>query len=261
MYIHFIDVGQADCILLMLNDSVMLIDAGNNSDDKMIVQYLKDLNISTIDYFILTHPHEDHIGGADTVINTFTVKNVFMSDKEATTKTYKDVMAAINNNGIAPHYVTPGEKFFFDEAEVLVIGPYDCESDEPNNSSVAVKITYGNDTMLFAGDTESQYEKLIVDSGKFDLRAELYKADHHGSGGANSYVWLREINPKYVVIQCETGNKYGHPHEEALSRFNDVGAIIYRNDTMGTIIATVTGSGIYFNKEGIEPTRPHVDTY
>ena len=256
MYVHFLDVGQADCVLFLLDDKVMLIDAGNNADDKMIVEYLDDLGINTIDYFILTHPHEDHIGGADTVINSFEIKNLLMSNKEATTKTYKDVVTAINNHALVPHYVTPGEKFYFGDAELLIVGPYNTDSNEPNNSSVAVKITYGNDTMLFAGDTEAEYEKLIVNSG-WDLESDLFKANHHGSGGANSYVWLKEVNPKYVVIQCETGNSYGHPHKDALSRFNDVGAIIYRNDTMGTIIATSTGNGIYFNKEGIEPTREH----
>ena len=258
MELHFIDVGQADCILIVDGDNVMMVDAGNNGDGDTIVEYLEALNIGTIDHFILTHPHEDHIGGADTVINTFNVENVYMTEYPATSKTYKDVITAINNSAIAPHYVEEPLNFEFGDAVIDMYPPYDINTDNTNNSSIIMKITHGEDEILLAGDTESDAEKELLEMG-YDLEADLFKANHHGSGGANSYVWLKEVNPQYVVIQVGVDNKYDHPHEEALSRFNDVGAIIYRNDTMGTVVATSSGNGFEFDKDGIIPTREHSD--
>lgn len=256
--VHFIDVGQADCILFVYNDEVMMIDAGNNDDDDLIIDYLENLNIDTIDYFVLTHPHEDHIGGADSLIDNFRVENIYMTKYTSTSKTYKDVIAAINNNAMVPNYVESHNYFKMDDIVVDVYPPYDIKTKEINNSSIIVKVTHGNNTMLFAGDTESDSEKDLL-TMNYGLEADLFKANHHGSGGSNSYVWLREVNPKYVVIQSGEGNTYGHPHEEALSRFNDVGAIIYRNDKLGTIIATSDGNNIEFNKEGIIPTKEHTE--
>ena len=258
MEIHFIDVGQADCIVILDEDEVFMIDAGNNGDDDVIVQYLEALNIDTIDHFVLTHPHEDHIGSADVVINTFDVENVYMTEYPATSKTYKDVITAINNAAIAPHYVDAPINFEFGDAIVDMYPPFDINTDNVNDSSIVVKFTHGEDEILLAGDTEIEAEKGLL-TLDYDLSADLFKANHHGSGGANSYVWLKEVNPQYVVIQCGVDNKYDHPHDEALSRFNDVGAIIYRNDTMGTIVATSSGNGITFDKEGIQPTRPHTN--
>ena len=258
MEIHFIDVGQADCILIVDEDEVFMIDAGNNGDDETIVQYLEELNISTIDHFVLTHPHEDHIGSADVVIDTFNVENVYMTEYPATSKTYKDVITAINNAAIAPHYVTESINFEFGDAIIDIYPPFDINTDNVNDSSIMVKVTHGEDEILLAGDTEAEAEKGQLTLG-YDLEADLFKANHHGSGGANSYVWLKEVNPRYVVIQCGVDNKYDHPHDEALSRFNDVGAIIYRNDTMGTVVAYSSGDGITFDKEGIQPTREHVE--
>lgn len=257
MEIHFIDVGQADCILIIDNNEVFMIDAGNNNDDKTIINYLNELNIKTINHFVLTHPHEDHIGSADVVINNFNVENLYMTTYNATSKTYRDVITAINNKAIAPHYVSEHMNFDFADATIDMYPPYDINTKEVNNSSIIVKVTHGEDEMLFAGDTEFEAEKEILKKN-YDLEADLFKANHHGSSGSNSYVWLKEANPQYVVIQSETGNKYGHPHEEALSRFNDVGAIIYRNDTMGTIIAYSSGNEITFNVEGIQPSREHI---
>lgn len=258
MYVHFIDVGQADSTLVILGDNVMLIDAGNNSDDKIILDYLNKLNIDQIDYFILTHPHEDHIGGADTIINEIDIENVWMADFSATSKTYKDVIAAINNNTLVPHYPEHGETFQFGNAEVLVVGPSTYDVEETNNSSIGLKISYGEDDILLCGDTETDMEKEILKLG-YDLEAEIFKANHHGSGGSNSYVWLKEVNPYHVVIHVGEDNSYEHPHDEALSRFNDVGAYIYRTDTMGTIVAEMTGDGVEFNVDGIKPTRPHTN--
>lgn len=258
MQIHFIDVGQADCILMINGDDAFMIDAGNNSDGELILDYLENLNIDEIDHFVLTHPHEDHIGGADTVINGVNVENVYMTEYGMSTKTYKDVISAINSNAIVPTYVEKAIEVEFGDADVLIYPPATLETDNVNDTSIIVHVTHGNNTMLFAGDTESDAEKETLELD-YKLEADLFKANHHGSGGANSYVWLREVNPKYVIIQVGVDNKYDHPHEEAMSRFNDVGAYIWRNDTMGHIVVTSDGEDFTFNQDGIKPTREHTD--
>ena len=179
-----------------------------------------------------------------------------MTEYTATTKTYKDVIKAINNKAMVPTYVDDIIEFEFGDADVTLYPPYDIETKETNNSSIITHVKHGEDTMLFAGDTESDAEKELL-TMDYDLTADLFKANHHGSGGANSYVWLKEVNPQYVVIQAGQDNKYGHPHEEALSRFNDVGAYIWRTDMMGTIIVHSSGNGFNFSCEGIAPTREH----
>ena len=97
LLIDFIDVGQADSILVRNQDKVMLIDAGTNEAGETVVNYLKNLGITKIDYLIGTHPHEDHIGGLDDVINNFDIGQIYMPKIETTTKTFEDVLDAIEN--------------------------------------------------------------------------------------------------------------------------------------------------------------------
>lgn len=114
--------------------------------------------------------------------------------------------------------------------------------------------------MLFTGDAGSSPEKKMIEMGE-DLEADLLQAGHHGSSTSNSYYFLREANPEYVVISCGKGNMYGHPHEEALSRFRDLGAEVFRTDEQGTIIAVDDGMQITFNCEGKKSDRTHVKDY
>ena len=165
---------------------------------------------------IFTHPHEDHIGSGRNVLQQFGADTVYMLDG------YDSGIAgslkqSIDQLGIQTKAPTPGDTAAFGECEIQFLGPYEKYNDT-NDNSICLKVKHGETSMLFTGDAGSSPEKKMIEMGE-DLEADLLQAGHHGSSTSNSYYFLREANPEYVVISCGKGNMYGHPHEEALSRF------------------------------------------
>jgi len=250
--IHFIDVGQADAILVQLpNEESILIDAGNNDDGQMVVDYINQLKIDRIDYLIGTHPHEDHIGGLDNVINNFETGKVYMPQVNHTTETYRELLTAIKAKGKKSVTAQAGKELInTDELEVKLLGPVK-EHDELNNWSVVTKIKYGNNSFLFTGDMESEAEKDILNAG-FNLESDLLKVAHHGSSSSTTQSFLEAVKPKYGIISVGSDNDYGHPSSFTLQRLKDYGVKIYRTDKQGTIIAVSNGQKITFNQEPTE---------
>ena len=255
---YFLDVGQADSTLLVSQGEAVLIDAGNRDDAEFILGYIKNLGIDHLKYVIFTHPHEDHIGSGRNVLQQFGADTVYMLDG------YDSGIAgslkqSIDQLGIQTKAPTPGDTAAFGECEIQFLGPYEKYNDT-NDNSICLKVKHGETSMLFTGDAGSSPEKKMIEMGE-DLEADLLQAGHHGSSTSNSYYFLREANPEYVVISCGKGNMYGHPHEEALSRFRDLGAEVFRTDEQGTIIAVDDGMQIRFNCEGKKSDRTHVKDY
>lgn len=256
MAVHFIDVGQADCTLVISEGEAMLIDAGNQPDDDLIISYLNSLGIDELKYIVFTHPHEDHIGSGEAIINAFDVEKIFMLDEydEGIEGYLKEEIEYLGIETEAPY---PGDVAMLGECGIDFLGPiYDY--DDANDDSICLRITHGDNSMMFTGDAGSRPERDMIDEG-MDLETDLLHAGHHGSSTSNSYYFLRESNPRYVVISCEEDNMYGHPHEEALSRFNDLGAEVFRTDTQGTIIAVSDGKTFRFNTEGKKADRPYTE--
>ncbi|GAA0123025.1 MULTISPECIES: ComEC/Rec2 family competence protein [Clostridium] len=246
LMVHFIDVGQADSILIEQGNSTMLIDAGNNDDGKIIKDYLKKRNITKIDYLVGTHPHEDHIGAMDDIIYEFEIGKIFMPKKTATTKTYRDVVTAANKKSLKFTAPKVGESFNMGEAVFTILAPIK-DYEDANNSSIVLKMKYGNNTFLFTGDAESSSEQDILNS-KNDLSADLLKLGHHGSRTSSSDKFLDAVKPKYGIISCEKNNDYGHPHVETVKKMRERNIKLYRTDEQGTIVATSDGNEITFNK-------------
>jgi len=241
--VHFIDVGQADSILITMKDAAMLIDAGNNADSQLVVDYIKDRGITTLDYVVATHPHEDHIGGMDAVINAFKVKSIIMPRVESTTKTFEDVLEAISNKGLKITPPVPGTEYSLGEAEFTILAPNSASYEDTNDYSVVIKLQYGATSFLFAGDAGFESEDEMLEKG-YDLRADLLKVAHHGSRYSTSMEFLEAVQPKIAVISVGEDNDYGHPAPETLQRLRQAGAEIYRTDESGTIIATSDGKAI-----------------
>ena len=238
--IHFIDVGQADSILIKNKDYSMLIDAGNNADGPLLVKYLKEQNISKIDYLIGTHPHEDHIGGLDDIINNFSIQNVYLPEVMTTTKTFEDVLDSIENNNLEITIPIIGDKFTLGELnfEVIYTG---TEERDLNKSSIVLKMNFGNHSYLFTGDTTEEVEKTILDKG---LNIDILKVAHHGSKYSTCDEFLKIATPSHAIISVGEYNSYNHPEPETLTRLKQYTNNIYMTKDLGTIILTSDGTNI-----------------
>ena len=246
--IHFIDVGQADAALIICDGEVLMIDGGNASDSSLIYSYLTNtLGIEHIDYMIATHAHEDHIGGLSGALNACTVGKVYSPVTEYDSKTFNSFIKYVHIQGLEVTVPTVGNIFNLGSATVQFLSPKYMYANT-NDTSIVVKIVYGNTSFIFTGDAEWEPEHDMVDSG-YDLSATLLKVGHHGSNSSSCYVFLREIMPQYAVISVGEDNSYGHPTEDTLSRLRDVGAIVYRTDLHGDIICHSDGEKLTFETE------------
>lgn len=263
--IHFIDVGQADSALIICDGHYMLIDGGNAEDSDLVYAYLERHGGEHLDYMVATHAHEDHIGGLSGALNYAAVDVAYCPVTEHDTKVFQNMVNYLEKQGRSLAVPEPGDKFDLGSAQVEILGPVKEYSDT-NNTSIVLRVDYGETSFLFTGDMETNAEKDLIGSGA-DLRATVLKAGHHGSDTSSSYQFLREVMPEYIVISVGEGNKYGHPSDEILSRYRDVGAEVYRTDMQGHIIAASDGKNVTFRTEkeaatATNPTNnPAIQTY
>ena len=252
--IHFIDVGQADAALVLCDGRAMLIDGGNADDSSLMYSYLKKLNITHLDYVIGTHAHEDHIGGLSGALNYATVDTAYCPVTTYDTKAFTNFVKTLNKQGVSISIPQTGEKFNLGSATCTILAA-NVDSDDPNNTSIVLRIVYGNTSFLFTGDAERVVEQAILDSGT-EIQSTVLKVGHHGSDSSTSYMWLRQIMPEYAVISVGEGNDYGHPTEEVLSCLRDAEIKTYRTDMQGDIIMTSDGTEITITTE----KNPDADT-
>jgi len=242
--VSYIDVGQADSILIQTDNYNMLIDAGNNADGSKLVNYLKSLGITEFKYVIGTHPHEDHIGGLDDIINAFKIDSIFLPDAYTTTATFESVLDAIEQNNLEITIPQIGDKYQLGQAnfEIIYSG---SEEEDLNDSSIVLKLTYNNNSFLFTGDATSRVEEIILNQKK-DIQVDVLKVGHHGSKYSSSNSFLKKVNPKYAIISVGKDNNYDHPNITTVNKLKKLGITIYRTDELGTIVATSDGEKITF---------------
>lgn len=255
MMVHYIDVGQGDSELIQIGDKNILIDAGTS--DKKTLDYLKKINITKLDYVIATHPHEDHIGSMDDVINYCTIGTFYAPKVTTTTKTYENMIDALKKKNLKITVPKVGEQINIDNATLTFLAPNSTKYDDLNNYSIVVKVKYGNNSFLFTGDAEALSEGEILQK-QLDIQADVLKVGHHGSSSSTSQDFLNKVNPKYAVISCAKGNDYGHPHKETLDKLKDKNTGIFRTDLSGTIIATSDGAKITFNSNPVNNSNDNV---
>ena len=247
--IHFIDVGQADAILIKIGNDAMIIDAGNNGDGDKISTYLKQQGVTNLNYVIGTHPHEDHIGGLDIIIRDYKVDKVFLPNYIIPTKTFEDVLLAIKDKNMKITKPVVGTEYALGEAVFTIICPNSLDyGDNANNYSIGIKLKYGKNTFLMAGDAEIKSEAEMIING-VNLKADVLKISHHGSGSSTSKEFLKLVDPTYAVISVGKDNQYGHPDDKVLSLLVEDDVQIYRTDEQGTIIVTSDGENISFQCE------------
>lgn len=257
--IHFIDVGQGDCSLIMWNGTAMLIDSGEKEEAKTVLDYLKKQKVSRLDYIVVTHPHSDHMGSMSEIISSVSVGRVIaprVSDEMTpTSKTYESFLQSLRDKALKLTAARPGTVYTFENSgedgkkppEFEILAPLDDYSDL-NNYSVVLKLTYGSTAYLFTGDAEKKAEKDILKSGA-DVDADVLKVGHHGSSSSTGENFLEEVSPEICIIQCGAGNTYGHPHKDTVEAIEEAGAEWYSTDRDGTIVVYSDGERIYLQTE------------
>lgn len=237
--VSYIDVGQADSILITNNGEAMLVDAGTSEASDDVIGYLNGREIETLKYVVGTHPHEDHIGGMAKVLNTYDVGTVLMPAVVNNTKTFENVLNAIEAKDIPTEAPAAGTIYKVGNATVSVLS---ClTTDDLNNSSIVLKLTYGKNSYLLQGDAENEAEQAILNSG-VDLKCDVIKLGHHGSSTSSSDAYLAAADPDIAIISCGVDNQYGHPHTEITDKLTTAHIESWRTDTDGTIVITSNGT-------------------
>ena len=245
--VHYIDVGQADCALLECAGQYMIIDGGNVDDSDLVVTYLQDQGVEQLHTVVCTHAHEDHVGGLAAVLAVYPTEQILSPTRTYSSACFDDFLYYADQQDIAITIPDPGDSFYLGNAEVTVLGPVKSYAD-PNNTSIVVKVEFGDTSFLFTGDMEKDAETDMLDYG-MDVSADVLKVGHHGSSTSTGYRFLYEVDPEYAVISVGTDNTYGHPHRETVAILADAGVPMLRTDELGTILAVTDGSEITFTWE------------
>ncbi len=244
MKVHFIDVGQGDSALLELpGEKTMLIDAGDNGSEGVILGYIDSLDIDRIDYLIATHPHADHIGGMEEIIKSYDIGAMYMPRVSSESRTFEKMLDAIEEKDVPLYTLESGKSIDTEGVAIDVLSPPENLFEDKNNNSAIVKITLGEKSFLFMGDAESQAEEELLKNVQ-DISCDVLKVGHHGSSTSSGKRFLEAAMPKYAVISCGKDNSYGHPHRETIESLQKNGSEVFRTDELGTIIIKTDGKDI-----------------
>ncbi len=241
---HFIDVGQGDSTLILTQDAAVLIDAGPTDAGEETVRYIRNYTDS-IDYMILTHPHEDHIGGAVKIINNLQVKNVIMTDASNDVVTFSRLIGVIEDSGVRVLQAQPGNTYGADGINLQILAPL-ADFDDFNEYSVVTRVEYKDVSMIVPGDAETRSEKLMLETyQQGELDADILKLGHHGSRTSSTPAFLAAVSPKWSIASCGLNNSYGHPHQQTLERTAELGIPVLRTDEMGSIVFATDGEKLW----------------
>lgn len=246
MIIHYIDVGQGDCILIQVNNKNLLIDSGPSTNRKDLLNYLKKINIKKFDYIIATHPHDDHIGNMDTIIKRYDVEEFYSPKVITSSDTFDSLISALVDKNLKINVLKKGTNQINlgKNAALKVLSPSkDFTSDNLNNYSPIIKINFLDNSFLFTGDAETSDENLILFENN-DLNADILKVGHHGSSTSTSVDFLNSVDPSVAIISVGKNNSYGHPSQKVLSLLDEFNIKTLRTDISGNIIVISDGKNI-----------------
>lgn len=254
---YMLDVGQGDALLLKTGTKTILIDAGDVSGN--CSDQLRKLGVQNIDTIIITHQHDDHIGGMEEVIRSFSCQKVIYNGLDYNSTTWKRLDSLIDSKGIPEEVGKQGQTFRLDEVDFEILGPIYPVASDLNNSSIVLKVKAGETDLLLMGDAEVTEENKIL-SQYPDLECDILKVGHHGSNSSSSYRFLSTVTPETALISCGLNNQYRHPHQDTIKNLTSLNASIYRTDIHGTIHITSNGYryNLDYHKEEPAPSPPEV---
>ena len=240
--VHFVDVGQGDCAIIISGEQSMLIDSGEAEYAQTVTQTLSELGVASLDYAVVTHAHSDHMGAMAEILDTVSTENVIISipsEDSAATKAYSDFLDSIENNNIKLITAEPDYTFTLGNAVCRILSPFNVSSSEENNNSVVMHVTAGDTSFLFTGDAEKSVESDIAERYD-DIGATVLKVGHHGSNTSSGKAFLDAVSPEVAVICVGADNSYGHPTGKILERLSSYTDTVYRTDYNGTITFSCT---------------------
>lgn len=258
--IKMLDVGQGDAILIQTQEQTVLIDTSDVDERDKLRAQLAKAGVKKIDKVILTHPHADHIGGMEVLLDgSYEIGSIYDNGMPSTSKLYLSYMKKAKARGIPHHALKAGDVLDFGGgAQFKVLSPEESlvqkgqqkgYKHDPNNESVVGRLTFGQFAMLFTGDAEKEAEASIAARYGSELKSQVLKAPHHGSKTSSSATYLRLVQPETCVISCGAGNDYGHPHKETLKKYAAIHAKTYETDKNGTITITSDGKSYEVKEE------------
>ena len=248
--VHFLDVGQGDCSVILCDGEAMVIDGGPRSSSDTVYRYIRNtLRLEHIDYVVSTHPHVDHVYGLSSVLNAAPADLLLSPVTEWDSKAFEYVLKYAEKQGTPLAVPHEGDTLRMGGAVITILHcwPEAVGYGRTNDASIVLRIDYGETSFLFTGDAEDWSEYMMIDSG-MNLKADVLKVSHHGSATASTPEFLQSVRPEYAVISVGKGNGYGHPHAEVLERLEEAGAEILRTDERGTIVIKSDGQTLTMKK-------------
>lgn len=254
LVVNVIDIGQGDAILIRVGGQTTLVDTGDVPARERLVAFLKNQGVTVIDNLIITHPHSDHIGGAEAVFGNFSVKRVYDGGATTTTAIYRNYLSTIKKKNIAYEKVAAPSQLDIGGGAVLKIfgpdkTPFAGTESDLNNNSVVSKLVYGEFAMLLTGDAEKEAEGKILSSYGSELKSAVLKAGHHGSSTSSTEAFLKAVNPAAVIISVGANNEYHHPHPSTIKKYNNMQLKVFKTSTDGTVTVTSDGKTYNISKE------------
>lgn len=247
--IIFIDVGQGDSALVNCDGHYMLIDGGPKSAADIVYNVLVDENVTKLDYLIISHMHEDHIGGLKKALSyVSTVEKTLSVESNNDSDDYYDFHSELLIDDCKSIDIpNEGQKYYLGSATIEIIAVGNPSNNE--NDSLVVLITYGSTSFLFTGDMQYRMEDKISEKYSDNFPITLLKVAHHGAENSTEYRFIRTTKPQYAVISVGSNNRYGHPVEKVLSVLDQAGVKTYRTDRNGTIKVTSDGKNLTITSE------------
>lgn len=251
------DVRQGDAALLHLpRGKTVLIDGGNqtpyfDNGERVIAPYLRRKGIRYLDAVILSHPHNDHVGGLVYIVNHFKIGQILTAGTSFSSRLHHEFLEQIQNKQLNLRIVSaPDSLITFPGVQLTVLSPQNenlasesIKKNSVNNQSLVIRILYGKNQILFMGDAEQEAEKSIL-SHHYHVRSNAIKLGHHGSYTSSSDSFIRQVDPDIAVISVGENNRYGHPSEALIQSLRESGLHIYRTDRLGALIFQSNGQSL-----------------
>ena len=248
--VKVLNIGQGDSILIQTGEKTVLVDTSDVDERDKLRAELKKADVKKIDTIILTHPHADHIGGMDILLDEYPVGMVYDNGMPSTSKLFLGYVKKLKEKKIERKGLVAGDRVdlgggavfevLAPSAELVKEGNVKGYKHDPNNESVVGRLVYGNFSMMLTGDAEKKEEQEILAAGS-SVQSTILKSGHHGSKTSSSADFLRAVRPEAALISCGMNNDYGHPHKETMKKYHALDIPVYVTAENGTI--TVTSDG------------------